>query len=97
MLDNIIPTLQGGAQKLSRSVLCNLGEGSIAKGLKDIQDKHPEIDIGSYPHYSRANYRLSLVIRGFDDQQLLYVQEAVHKMIRDLGGEPIRGEEVDNK
>ncbi|MBH73190.1 MAG: competence/damage-inducible protein A [Rhodospirillaceae bacterium] len=97
MLDNIIPTLQGGAQKISRSILCNLGEGSIAKGLKDIQDKHPDIDIGSYPHYARANYRLSLVIRGFDEQQLQDVQEAVHRMISDLGGDPIRGEELDNQ
>lgn len=95
MLDNVIPTLQGGAQKLSRSVLCNLGEGSIAKGLKSIQDEYSEIEIGSYPHYARGDYRLSLVLRGFEDEQLKEAQGLVFQMICDLGGDPIRGEELD--
>ena len=95
MLDNVIPTLQGGAQKLSRSVLCNLGEGSIAKGLKSIQDEYSEIEIGSYPHYARGDYRLSLVLRGFEDEQLKEAQGLVFQMICDLGGNPIRGEELD--
>ncbi|HAA91484.1 MAG: competence/damage-inducible protein A [Rhodospirillaceae bacterium] len=97
MMDNVTATLEGGATKLTRSVLCNLGEGTIAGGLKAIQGDHPDIDIGSYPHYARGEYRLSLVLRGFDDDELQIVQDAVFDMITGLGGDPIRGEDLDAK
>ena len=96
MMDNITGSLEGGATKLSCSILCNLGEGTIASGLSDIQGRFPEIDIGSYPHYARGDYRLSLVIRGFDETELEEAQQAVFDMITDLGGDPIKGKDTES-
>ena len=96
MMDNITGSLEGGTTKLSCSVLCNLGEGTIASGLSDVHGRFPEIDIGSYPHYARGDYRLSLVIRGFDEAELEEAQQSVFDMITDLGGDPIKGKDTES-
>ena len=66
MLDAIIPLLKGGATVLSVSITTNLPEGVIAKGLTDIQNRYPTIDIGSYPMYERGNLSTTLVLRSPD-------------------------------
>jgi molybdenum cofactor synthesis domain-containing protein len=94
MMDNVKGTLKGGATQMARTVLCNLGEGTIAEGLADIQNRYDGLDIGSYPHYARGDYRLSLVLRGFDESVLEQGQTAVFDLIKNLGGDPIRGEDL---
>jgi len=67
MLDAIIPTLKGGAPVLSLSLTTNLPEGTIAAGLTDIQNKYPDIDIGSYPMYQAGGgFSTTLVLRSPD-------------------------------
>jgi molybdenum cofactor synthesis domain-containing protein len=96
MMDNIKGTLKGGSTQLGRSVLCNLGEGTIAGALREMQDRYADIDIGSYPHYARGDYRLSLVLRGFDEAVLIEAQTAIIDLIKELGGDPIRGEDIED-
>ncbi len=93
MFDSVKHRLVGGAKMLARSVNCRLAEGTIAKDLTEIQARFPQIDIGSYPFWSRGGgFGVSLVLRGTDAQDLARATEEVAAMILRFGGEPIEGE-----
>ena len=88
MLDGVKGGLAGGVPVLSRTVLCNLGEGMVAGGLGEIQERYPEVDIGSYPQYARGEFRVSLVMRGTDAAELDACADEVRAMVTGLGGTP---------
>ena len=88
MLDGVKDGLVGGQPVRARTVLCNLGEGTVAEPLGGLQIDFPDIDIGSYPQYSRGQFRVSLVMRGTNPETLDACVEAVIRMVRGLGGEP---------
>lgn len=88
MLASLKDQLQGGQPMLSRTVLCNLGEGLVAAGLGELQQRYPDVDIGSYPRFSRGDFRVSLVVRHTDEQVVREVSDLVCDLVRSLGGEP---------
>jgi molybdenum cofactor synthesis domain-containing protein len=93
MFDSVKHRLVGGAKVLARSVNCRLAEGTIAKDLTEIQGHYPQIDIGSYPFWSRGGgFGVSLVLRGTDAQELASATEEIAAMIIRFGGEPIEGD-----
>ncbi|MBU0726962.1 MAG: competence/damage-inducible protein A [Alphaproteobacteria bacterium] len=92
MFEGIRHELTQGAPITSRTVSCRLGEGTLAQGLGAVQDRFPEIDIGSYPYFVAGGFGVSLVLRGTDEAQLDLATGEVRQLIRDLGGEPMEGE-----
>jgi len=89
MFDGIKPTLKGGAPVLSRTVGCDLPEGTVAQGLAAIQDRYRDLDIGSYPAFRRGGgFWVSLVLRGRDAVRLDQAASDVAAMIEGLGGNP---------
>lgn len=70
MLDHAAATLKGGAQMMSETILCNHQESEIAEALSAIQDRYPDIDIGSYPHYANGKFTVNVVLRGTDEALL---------------------------
>src|SRR5581483_10709047 len=93
MFDGIRSGLRGGRPVLSQSVTCELPEGVLAKGLGAIQERYPDLDIGSYPWYRRGAFGTSLVLRGPDQDRLAAATEEVAALVRSLGGTP-RAEEA---
>ena len=87
--------LRGGAKVLSRSVSCGLGEGPIAIGLAEIQARYPDCEIGSYPYFRRADFGVTLVVRGTDRTRIEAAAEEIKTLIRNLGGDPTDGLAVD--
>jgi len=87
--------LKGGAKMLSRSVSCGLGEGVLAKGLAELQARYSDLDIGSYPYFRRADFGVTLVVRGTDRDRLLTATDEVRMLIRTLGGDPQDGASED--
>src|SRR5579862_8541670 len=83
--------LAGGDKVLSRSVSCALGEGTLAADLAALQERWPDIEIGSYPYFRRGDFGVTLVLRGTDRERLAAATEAVTALIRALGGEPQEG------
>ncbi len=79
MFANILPTLEHGAVIYSVTVVCNLPEGIISRPLGELQEKYPQIDLGSYPGKSNATSRVSLVARGTD-------QDVLREVLADLEG-----------
>lgn len=80
--------LGGGDPVRSRSVGAYLSEGQVAAQLGRIQDKHPEIDLGSYPFYRQEGYGTNLVMRGTNEAELDEMLEEVREMIVGFGAEP---------
>lgn len=88
MLDDIMVNLRTGDPILSNTVTCGLGESMIAKDLEAIQNRYPEVEVGSYPHYRSGILGLSLVLRSTDNDALHEATGKVIEMIRKHGGEP---------
>ena len=89
MFDSVKPTLKGGPPVLSRTVGCDLPEGTVAQGLAAIQDRYRDLDIGSYPAFRRGGgFWVSLVLRGRDPARLDQAAGEVVAMVKGLGGNP---------
>jgi molybdenum cofactor synthesis domain-containing protein len=83
--------LRGGAKVLSRSVSCTLGEGTIANDLSALQNRYSDLEIGSYPYFRRADFGVTLVVRGTDRERIVAAVEELKTLIRALGGDPQDG------
>ena len=83
-------TLGGGEPTRSLTVGAYLSEGQIGKKLGMIQEKHPDIDLGSYPFYNEDGYGTNLVMRGTDMVALEAIFEEVNQMILSFGVKPIQ-------
>jgi len=81
--------LPGGMPVRSRSVGAYLAESQVATPLGEIQDRYPQIDLGSYPFYRKDGYGTNLVMRGTIEAELDQMYVEVEALIRSLGGEPI--------
>lgn len=89
MASTFTKEMLGGTDPVrSRSVGAYLSEGAVAGPLGDIQDRHPNVDLGSYPFYRQDGYGTNLVMRGTDEAELDEMLEEVKQMIVDLGAEP---------
>ena len=88
MIDWLAPRLEGGKPVRTKTLVCSLGEGNLAKELGEIQDRYPKIDIGSYPFYGEGNYGTSIVLRHTDIDLLNKAGEEVAALMRAHGGEP---------
>jgi len=88
MFDGIKHTLKGGDPVLARTVQCSLPEGKLAAGLKAIQDRFTQVEIGSYPSYRAGGFGVAVVLRTPEADALAAATEAVADLVRDLGETP---------
>lgn len=89
MFEGLVGRLTGGKPIQFASVSCSLPEGVIADELTLVQDRHPEVEIGSYPYFKQGVLGVSLVMRGVDEDSIASATKDVSEMIRSLGGEPV--------
>jgi molybdenum cofactor synthesis domain-containing protein len=66
MFDGLRGKLKGGAPVRAHTIVCQAPEGTMAARLKDIQNAHPTVEIGSYPFMNFDRPGTSIVIRGTD-------------------------------
>jgi len=83
--------LVGGEKVLSRSVSCHLAEGTLAQDLGALQERYPDLEIGSYPYFRRGDFGVTLVLRGTDRERLAAATEELKALVRTLGGDPQEG------
>jgi molybdenum cofactor synthesis domain-containing protein len=88
MLESLKHRLTGGQPVRSRSVLLHLPESMVASGLRDLQERHPDADIGSYPFYRGGRGGTSIVVRSTDDELNGRLAEEIYRMAFELGGDP---------
>ncbi|MGD2064291.1 MAG: molybdopterin-binding protein [Nitrospirota bacterium] len=89
MFEAVAPILVGGPPIVSRTVAAHLPEGTLAAGLRDLQERWRTIEIGSYPYFRRGRLGVSVVLRGTDATDLDAAADAVRALIRNLGGAPV--------
>ena len=77
MLENIIPTLEGGDKLQSRSITVFLPEGELAEPLGELQDRYGNLEVGSYPFFGSQGPGSTIVFRGTD-------QSVIDKAAADL-------------
>ena len=92
MFDGLKGRLKTGDKVLSVTVSGYIGEGIIAKGLGQLQERHPQLEIGSYPFFRQSRFGASFVLRGTDEAALKNAAVELRTLIRSLGAEPIEGE-----
>lgn len=63
MFDGIRHELKGGASMLARTISAYTTESVIAEKLTAIQNRHPQVEIGSYPFMRQGRLGVSLVAR----------------------------------
>ena len=84
MMDAIAPTLKAGQKIHSDSVHCPFGEGTIGGPLAEIQKRHPDTMIGSYPKYDDGKYTTQIVVRSRDRANLEAALIPVKDMLKRL-------------
>jgi molybdenum cofactor synthesis domain-containing protein len=93
MFDSLAPTLAGGQPVISRAVYAmGLMEGTIAAGLEAIQNRYPELDVGSYPFARDAGHGVAIVSKGTDVAEAEAATAEVTALMAGLGLAPIQGE-----
>ena len=93
MFEWLAPRLQGGQKVESRSVhVVGLPEGLLAEPLGAIQQRYPDLDIGSYPFYRPTGNGVTLVAKGVVGADADAAMEEIAAMIVGFGKSPIPGE-----
>src|SRR5260370_24205054 len=65
--------------------------GYVSKDLSALQERYPDVEIGSYPYFRRGDFGVTLVLRGTDRERLALATDALKTLIRKLGGDPQDG------
>ena len=56
-----------------------------------MQERYPDVEIGSYPYFRRGDFGVTLVLRGTDRERLAAATDELKALIRNLGGDPQEG------
>ena len=70
MLNNVIPTLEGGDIIKSRQIVINQPESAVAETLAKIEEDFKGVDVGSYPRYKDGAPEVTIIMRSTDEDML---------------------------
>ncbi|MGJ3259557.1 MAG: competence/damage-inducible protein A [Rhodospirillales bacterium] len=84
--------LTGGKPMVSRTVTSHVPEGRAGGPLTELQARHPETEIGSYPFYRNDRPGANIVIRAEDPEKADAAAHDVVDMLKELGGDPVMEE-----
>jgi molybdopterin-biosynthesis enzyme MoeA-like protein len=92
MFDSVRSSLKGGRVLISRTIsTIDLSEGMLADELTQVQNNHPDVEIGSYPFLKLGGFGVNLVVRGENQSQIDAACSELIQMVKALGGTPIDG------
>jgi molybdenum cofactor synthesis domain-containing protein len=83
MLDGLAGKLEGGRPVVSANVRAHAAESDVADLLKQVQDEHPGVSIGSYPFYGGGKYGADFVVRSEDGVLAKRCAEALRARLRE--------------
>lgn len=89
MVEEIRPTLRGGAPMLSWSLRVAAPEGELAKPLGDVAKVHPGVSFGSYPFFRGGGAGVTLVARAADRTALEWGVGALKEALAGIGIENV--------
>jgi len=83
MLGGITNKIVGGEPILSLTINLRTIESEIAKSLTSIQDKHKEVEIGSYPFFQAGKLGVSIVMRSTDKNKIDNCNLEIMKLVKE--------------
>ena len=86
MFDGLTDRLVGGDPVLTDNITTNLLESEIAAGLGVLQEKYPDVSMGSYPYFRKGKLGVNLVLRGTDAGRMNAAADELVTTIRRLKG-----------
>ena len=87
MFEGLTDRLVGGAPILTETVASNLAESVIANDLGDLQEKYPDVNMGSYPYFRKGKLGVNLVLRATNAARIKAVTDELEATIIQLKGE----------
>jgi molybdenum cofactor synthesis domain-containing protein len=82
MLPQLKEVIVSGKKIISLTCDAKVRESSIALDLSEIQNKYPEIDIGSYPYSKEGGFGTMLVMRSTDSEKIIKCHSEVEQMVK---------------
>ena len=70
MMVSVLPQLEGGAKMQNVSIQVSSPEGVVAKDLGELQERFPDVSMGSYPYFRAGVVGTVLVLRSVIGEQL---------------------------
>ncbi|MBL4692149.1 MAG: competence/damage-inducible protein A [Magnetovibrio sp.] len=87
MFDNVRASLTGGPVLVVQTISSlDISEGMIGEHLRDLQDNHPGVDVGSYPFLKSGGFGVNLVVRGENKADVDAACEDIKVIITKAGG-----------
>jgi len=91
MLEALTGKLEGGRPIVSVTVGARAAESEVADLLRETEESHPGVAIGSYPFFKDGKYGANFVIRSEDGELARETGHDLSKRLRDAGYEPVEG------
>lgn len=91
MLEALTGKLQGGRSIVSVTVGARAAESDVADLLRETEEAHPGVAIGSYPFFRDGRYGANFVIRSEDGELANRTGAELSRRLRDAGYEPVEG------
>lgn len=91
MLEALKGRLEGGRPVVSVTVGARAAESDVADLLRDTEEAHPGVAIGSYPFFKDGLYGANFVIRSEDGELARLTGQDLSNRLREAGYEAIEG------
>lgn len=91
MLYGLTGKLEGGRPVVSVTVGARAPESEVANLLRETEQAHPGVVIGSYPFFKDGGYGANFVIRSEDGDLARRTSEDLSQRLREAGYEPFAG------
>jgi len=85
MFGSVKTYLKHGRKILSAEVGAYVGESAIAAPLTALQEKYPDVEMGSYPFVRGEKFGTIIVMRSIDNERLHSAQKEVYKLLQENG------------
>jgi molybdopterin-biosynthesis enzyme MoeA-like protein len=90
MLEALSGTLEGGRPLLSRTIGCWVPESEVADILREVEGRHQQSQIGSYPFFKEGRVGANFVIRSTDEAALDACVDDLEAQLAAAGREVVR-------
>jgi molybdenum cofactor synthesis domain-containing protein len=91
MLEALAGKLQGGRPVVSVTVGARAAESDVADLLRQTEEAHPGVAIGSYPFFKGGRYGANFVIRSEDGELARLTGDDLSARLREAGYDAIEG------
>jgi molybdenum cofactor synthesis domain-containing protein len=91
MLEALTGKLEGGRPMVSVTVGARAAESEVAELLRETEEAHPGVAIGSYPFFKEGGYGANFVIRSENGELARECGDDLASRLRKAGYEPVEG------